>query len=187
MPWQPLGKPFVRLATSTSSTRVLFPDPETPVITVRRCKGMGTSMFCRLRRLAPCTIRNLSGAEQRASSGSRRLRRLKYSPVAVAAFQSSSGVPWKTTSPPCQPAPGPRSTAWSALTAARRSCSTKTTGPGRSPKAGSRRCTSAGCSPMVGSSRICSISSKRLMRVRARRTRWASPRERVGEGRSRLI
>ena len=43
------------------------------------------------------------------------------------AAQRSSTVPWATTSPPWIPAPGPRSTTWSAVRMVSSSCSTTTT------------------------------------------------------------
>ena len=55
--------------------QVLLPEPETPVITVSRPRGIGTSISCRLRRCAPRTVRKrlrrraLAGQRPRARAG----------------------------------------------------------------------------------------------------------------------
>ena len=132
--------PPVSEATSTSSTNVLLPEPETPVTTVSRPSGMGTSMSCRLRRCAPRTVRNCG------RRGARLGRRHPLAQAEIAAggrvgLPELGGRARRTrTCPPCAPAPGPRSMARSAPAAPTRSCSTNTTGPASSRKAGSRRC-----------------------------------------------
>ena len=70
--------------------------------------------------------------------------------------RSPSTVPSKQTVPPAVPAPGPRSTTWSAIAIASGLCSTTSTVLPLSRSRSSRsfiRWMSCGCRPMVGSSK----------------------------------
>ena len=49
---QPIGFFIESEGASTSRTNVVFPDPETPVTTVRRSSGIGTVIPFRLRNVA---------------------------------------------------------------------------------------------------------------------------------------
>lgn len=78
-------------------------------------------------------------------------------PVAVDDLRSAATVPSNTTSPPCTPAPGPRSTTWSAIAMTSGSCSTTRTVFPRSLNAFSSAVslpTSCGCRPVLGSSKM---------------------------------
>ena len=87
-------------------------------------------------------------------------------------------VPVATTCPPFSPAPGPRSTMWSAARMIASSCSTTRT---VLPMSRSRdsvemsRASSAGCSPTEGSSQTYSTPMSPEPICVARRMRWASP------------
>ena len=86
----------------------------------------------------------------------RAARSSRCRPVRVPLARRPSTVPSNTTSPPSVPAPGPRSTTWSAIAIASGSCSTTSTVLPLSRSRSSRsfiRSTSCGCSPMVGSSK----------------------------------
>ena len=70
--------------------------------------------------------------------------------------RSPSTVPSKQTAPPAVPAPGPRSTTWSAIAIVSGLCSTTSTVLPLSRSRSSRsfiRWMSCGCSPIVGSSK----------------------------------
>ncbi len=76
--------------------------------------------------------------------------------MSVPLARSPSTVPSKTTSPPAVPAPGPRSTTWSAIAIVSGLCSTTRTVLPLSRSRSSRsfiRWMSWGCSPIVGSSK----------------------------------
>src|SRR5260221_13301311 len=108
-----------------SRTRVLLPEPLTPVTRTRRFRGKRTVRFLRLwiealRRVSQLRVelsfggRALPGAE--VETGRRRPREgyvlcaRKHWPVMESGWRmSSSSVPPATTVPPCTPAPGPRS------------------------------------------------------------------------------
>jgi len=87
--------------------------------------------------------------------GLRRARSSRCRPVTVAAARSPATVPWKQTVPPVAPAPGPRSTTWSAIAMTSGLCSTTRTvlplSRSRRRRSFIRR-TSCGWSPTVGSS-----------------------------------
>ena len=130
----------------------LLPDPATPVTTTSTPSGMSTSTSCRLWVLAPRTsstpdgVRTVSLSEARSS---------RWRPVSVSLARSPSTVPSNTTSPPAVPAPGPRSTTWSAIAIVSGLCSTTSTVLPLSRSCSSRsfiRWMSCGCSPIVGSS-----------------------------------
>ena len=77
-------------------------------------------------------------------------------PVTVSLPRSPSTLPSKQTVPPPVPAPGPRSTTWSAIAMLSGLCSTTSTVLPLSRSCSSRRFMrwmSCGCSPMVGSSK----------------------------------
>ena len=74
----------------------------------------------------------------------------------VSLARSPSTVPSKQIVPPAVPAPGPRSTTWSAIAIVSGSCSTTSTVLPLSRSRSSRsfiRWTSCGCRPIVGSSK----------------------------------
>ena len=73
---------------------------------------MSTSTFCRLWVLAPRTFSTPDGVR---TDGFKEARSSRCRPVSVPLARSPSTVPSNTTSPPAEPAPGPRSTTWSAM------------------------------------------------------------------------
>ena len=86
----------------------------------------------------------------------RAARSSRWRPVMVPLARSPSTVPSKQTVPPAVPAPGPRSTTWSAIAIVSGSCSTTSTVLPLSRSRSSRsfiRWMSWGCRPMVGSSK----------------------------------
>ena len=131
----------------------LLPDPATPVTTTSTPSGMSTSTSCRLLVLAPRTSSTPDGVR---TDGFREARSSRCRPVSVPLARSPSTVPSNTTSPPAVPAPGPRSTTWSAIAIASGLCSTTSTVLPLSRSCSSRsfiRWMSCGCSPIVGSSK----------------------------------
>ena len=95
-----------------SFTSVDFPDPLTPVTAVSTPSGNATSMPFRLFALAARMV-NCPCRWGRRTFGVAMMRSpRRYIPVSEASPSptSSDGVPWKTTFPPCSPAPLPRST-----------------------------------------------------------------------------
>ncbi|GAP60369.1 hypothetical protein AHiyo1_38770 [Arthrobacter sp. Hiyo1] len=131
----------------------LLPDPATPVTTTRTPSGMSMSTSRRLFSLAP----RISSAPADARTVFLRVERSsRWRPVRVPLARSPSRVPSKTTSPPAVPAPGPRSTTWSAIAIASGLCSTTSTVLPLSRSCSSSlfmRWMSCGCKPMVGSSK----------------------------------
>ena len=94
-----------------SCTRVLFPDPDTPVTHVKVPRGIVARSPRRLCSVAPL-ITILPGLRARRSglpavviASPRRWRAVAESPDTI----RSAGVPRPTTRPPSIPAPGPRS------------------------------------------------------------------------------
>ena len=132
----------------------LFPDPATPVTTTSTPSGMSTSTSCRLWALAPRTSSLPVGVR---TDGFKEARSSRCRPVMVSLARSPSTVPSNTTSPPAVPAPGPRSTTWSAIAIVSGLCSTTSTVLPLSRSCSSRsfiRWMSCGCRPMVGSSKM---------------------------------
>ena len=76
---------------------------------------------------------------RRTSGVGMRLRPLRYAPVSEASLAiTSETLPVATMWPPCSPAPGPRSTMWSAARIMASSCSTTITGVAHVPQASQR-------------------------------------------------
>ena len=98
-------------------TSVDLPEPETPVTAMKRPTGKSTSMPFRLC-IARAAHREPAALVVRAPRRDERCvaRPLRNCPGDRARRRprSSSAVPSATTSPPCSPAPGPRSTTQSA-------------------------------------------------------------------------
>src|SRR4051812_24380287 len=90
----------------------LLPDPATPVTTVSTPSGMSTSTSWRLWVLAPRTSSAPDGVRTDGFSDARSSR---WRPVTVSLPRSPSTLPSNITAPPSVPAPGPRSTTWSAI------------------------------------------------------------------------
>ncbi len=163
----------------------LFPEPATPVMTVRTPSGMSTSTSRRLCVEAP-RISSRPVASRTVSF--RAARSSKCRPVIVPPLRSPSTVPSKQTVPPAVPAPGPRSTTWSAIAIVSGLCSTTSTVLPLSRSRCSRpfmRWMSCGCRPVVGSSKTYVVSVREDPRWRIILTRCASPPESVPAGRSR--
>ncbi len=165
-------------------TSELLPEPATPVTTHSTPSGMSTSTPRRLFVVAPrissvpVALRTVSLREARSS---------KWRPVTVPPPRSSSTVPSKQTVPPALPAPGPRSTMWSAIAIVSGLCSTTSTVLPLSRSRRSRpfmRWMSWGCRPAVGSSKTYVVSVSEEPRWRIILTRWASPPDSVPAGRS---
>nr|BFF16926.1 hypothetical protein GCM10025730_04470 [Promicromonospora thailandica] len=98
---------------------------------------------------------DLEGAGAGAGVSLRWARSPRWRPVRVSLRRRSSTVPSKQMVPPALPAPGPRSTTWSAMAMVSGLCSTTSTVLPLSRSCSSRsfmRRTSCGCRPMVGSS-----------------------------------
>ena len=130
----------------------LFPEPATPVTTTSTPVGTSTSTPVRLWVLAPRT--SMTPVRSRTVP-LRRARSSRCRPVNVPDERSPGRSPSYTTSPPAEPAPGPRSTTWSAIAMASGLCSTTSTVLPLSRNRSSRvfiRAMSCGCRPMVGSS-----------------------------------
>ncbi len=163
----------------------LLPDPATPVTTTSTPSGMSTSTFCRLCVVAPRISSAPVGLRVFSLSVARSSR---WWPVMVSLARSPSTVPSKQTVPPAVPAPGPRSTTWSAMAIVSGLCSTTSTVLPLSRSRSSRsfiRWMSWGCSPMVGSSKTYVVSVSEEPRWRIILTRCASPPDSVPEARSR--
>ena len=131
----------------------LLPEPATPVTTQSTPSGMSTSTSWRLCVDAP---RISSVPEDERTDSLRVARSSRWRPVMVSLARSPSTVPSKQTSPPAVPAPGPRSTTWSAIAIVSGLCSTTSTVLPLSRSCSSRsfiRWMSWGCRPIVGSSK----------------------------------
>ena len=131
----------------------LLPEPATPVTTTSTPSGMSTSTSCRLWVSAPRTSSAPDGVR---TDGLSEARSSRWRPVSVLPARSSATLPSNTTSPPSVPAPGPRSTTWSAIAIVSGLCSTTSTVLPLSRSCSSRsfiRWMSCGCSPIVGSSK----------------------------------
>ena len=165
---------------TVSFTSVLLPEPDTPVTTVMRPTGICTFTRFKLLPRAPLISSTSCGSNGRRSEGSGISRRPdRYCPVNDAGFaQICFGVPCATTWPPCTPAPGPRSTTWSAARIASRSCSTTSTVLPRLRRlisVSSSRWLSRWCSPIDGSSRMYITPTSPEPIWLASRMRCASP------------
>ena len=134
-------------------TSELLPEPATPVTTTSTPSGMSTSTSRRLCVVAP----RISSAPVGVRTVSlRAARSSRWRPVRVPLARSPSTVPSKQTVPPAAPAPGPRSTTWSAIAIVSGLCSTTSTVLPLSRSRSSRsfiRWMSWGCRPVVGSSK----------------------------------
>ena len=134
-------------------TSELLPEPATPVTTTSTPSGMSTSTSRRLCVVAP-RISSVPVGVRTVSL--RAARSSRWRPVRVPLARSPSTVPSKQTVPPAVPAPGPRSTTWSAMAIVSGSCSTTSTVLPLSRSRSSRsfiRWMSWGCRPVVGSSK----------------------------------
>ncbi len=178
---------FRRSATAlykVSLTSVDLPEPDTPVTQVISPTGIDASTFLRLLPVAPTIVICRSGSAATRSSGTS-IWRLpdRYWPVSDSGLAiTSSGVPATTTLPPCTPAPGPRSTTWSAARIASSSCSTTMTVlpmSRRCVSVPSRRWLSRWCRPMDGSSRMYMTPTSPEPIWLASRMRCASPPDSV--------
>ena len=93
-----------------SYIRVDLPLPDTPVTSVSTPVGIATSIFLRLFSLHPFSWIHLLDSLLTAGVSIVNCRD-RYCPVKDSGFASiSSGVPFATIRPPCNPAPGPIST-----------------------------------------------------------------------------
>ena len=92
----------------TSLTKLLFPEPETPVTVVKTPTGIFTLTSFKLFSAAPIISMNRSSGLRRSGGSGMNFSPDKYFPVND--FDSliiCFGVPVATTSPPCSPARGP--------------------------------------------------------------------------------
>ena len=91
--------------------RVDLPLPETPVTQTNAPSGISAETEARLLALAPSIRMQRSARIGRRSAGTSIMRSpRRYFAVRLFLDRSTaSGVPDATTSPPCTPAPGPRS------------------------------------------------------------------------------
>ncbi len=113
----------------TSSTSVLFPDPETPVTQVNSPSGIFAVMFLRLCFLRRPLMENSPLALRFAARHRRPSAcRGRYWPVSESGSPMTSfGVPCAMTCPPCVPGARPHVEQWSAAIMVSASCSTTTT------------------------------------------------------------
>lgn len=148
----PAASPCAR----TSNTRVDLPEPDGPVTVTRHPAGMSASRWSRLNRVAlRISIGAHRGVHGAALGASGRARKRPVAESGAAARSASD--PSATTRPPQAPAPGPRSTRWSAARMTSRSCSMTSTVLPRSRRfrrMSTRPSVSRGCRPAVGSSRM---------------------------------
>ena len=93
--------------------RELLPEPATPVTTTRTPSGMSTSTSRRLWVRGAADLQRAGRACAAASLSAARSSR--WRPVMVSLARSPATVPSKQIVPPSAPAPGPRSTTWSAM------------------------------------------------------------------------
>ena len=114
------------MGCKVSLMRVDFPEPDTPVTTISVPKGNFTSTCFKLFPVQPHRVINFS-LLRRIEGTSIFSSPLRYRAVSVCDFNISSGVPWKTTSPPFLPAFGPMSMIQSAALIMSSSCSTTMT------------------------------------------------------------
>src|SRR5450755_1016302 len=105
-------------------TSELLPEPATPVTTTSTPSGTSTSTSRRLCSVAP-RISSVPAGVRTVSL--RAARSPRWRPVRVPLARSPSTVPSKQTVPPAVPAPGPRSTTWSAIANVSGLCSTTST------------------------------------------------------------
>ena len=112
--------------------------------------------FFRLFSLAPRIVRCCPFGCRRVLGVAMDFLPLRYAPVNDSSDPSMVAIgPWATTFPPCSPAPGPRSTMWSAARITASSCSTISTVLPTSRKFLSVSMSlspSCGCNPTEGSS-----------------------------------
>ena len=115
---------------SVSTMSVDLPEPDTPVTQVNSAERqrdrdvaqvVAVRAEDRISRARRCAVRSRAGSAMR----SRPARYARSSRPGSASI--SAGVPCATRWPPCAPAPGPRSTTWSASRIASSSCSTTIT------------------------------------------------------------
>ncbi|MPM86213.1 hypothetical protein SDC9_133301 [bioreactor metagenome] len=103
-----------RAGTSDSSTRVVLPEPDTPVTATRRPLGMSTVSgwtVCRApasRWIRPAAKRSVSAARARVITGSSPVRKPASSESGDRC--TSATGPWARIVPPSVPEPGPIST-----------------------------------------------------------------------------
>ena len=156
--WRARCRRWAAALCRTSLTSVDLPEPETPVTQVNVPSGIETSMSRRLCSLAP-RISMLAGRlaaalghRDRAGAGEELAgERLGHR------VRPPPRCPARRRSPPCSPAPGPRSTSWSAARIVCSSCSTTITVLPRSRRRSSVAISfawSRWCSPIEGSSRM---------------------------------
>src|SRR5512144_271752 len=110
--------------TSDPCTSELLPEPATPVTTTSTPSGTSTSTSRRLCADAPRTFSVPVGVR---TVSLRAARSSRWRPVSVSLARSPSTLPSKQTVPPAVPAPGPRSTTWSAISIVSGLCSTTST------------------------------------------------------------
>ncbi len=138
---------------SDPCTSELLPEPATPVTTTSTPSGTSTSTSRRLCVVAP-RIGSVPVGSRTVSLTAARSSR--WRPVMVPLARSPSTVPSKQRVPPPVPAPGPRSTTWSAIAITSGLCSTTSTVLPLSRRRSSSsfiRWMSWGCRPVVGSSK----------------------------------
>ena len=165
-------------------TSEVFPEPATPVTTTSTPSGISTSTLRRLCTDAP-RIGSVPVGLRTVSLTAARSSRCR--PVMVSLARSPLTVPSKHTLPPATPAPGPRSTTWSAIAIVWGLCSTTSTVLPLSRNRRSNsfiRWMSCGCRPAVGSSKTYVMSVREDPRWRIILTRCASPPDSVPDGRS---
>ena len=186
-------EPFISFAIdlySTSFTKVLLPEPETPVTQVNTPRGNFTFTFFKLCSVAPITSIDLPFDFLLFFGTSIFLLPLRYWPVIDSGIcLISSAVPWAITFPPCTPAPGPISIIWSAAYIVSSSCSTTITEFPKSLsflRVASNLSLSLWWSPMLGSSRIYNTPVKPEPICVASLILCASPPDKLPAGRDKV-
>lgn len=145
--------------TRLSSTRVVLPEPDTPVTAVSLPRGMAISSGLTVW-IAPVSRKTAPWSNSSSAAALVLVRTVRSperkAPIRECGLRStSSTVPCAMISPPAAPEPGPISTMWSAWRSTRTSWSTSTTelpSVSRSSTTPSRPSTLEGWSPIEGSS-----------------------------------
>src|SRR5680860_208540 len=151
-------------STKTWLTKLLLPEPETPVTLVNTPKGIDTSRFIKLFLVTPLNFSHPEGFRGLDFSKGRSLKRCSLV-LELEMFFKPAGGPLYKISPPPSPASGPTSTIQSAWRITSNSCSTTKSELPQAfslSKVFSKASVSAGCKPADGSSNTYTTPNKLL-------------------------
>ena len=162
--WTCFGRGLSAIAASSPGTklsriRVVLPEPDTPVTTVKRPLGIAVSRGLTVwtgpveRWMLPRSNSSIRGQRGRTAAGAS-IRR--NGPIWETGFRSSDAtVPWAITRPPSAPAPGPISMiqfAWVRICGSWSTNNTELPSATRSSITAVNPAMLAGCKPIEGSS-----------------------------------